>query len=121
MTQREKGFPEMTESEVWLKLAEMFDSAKPTWKFSGMVEPVAGICDALLVILWDEESISLAQKHAMTDRLGEYFNPNGKDVRCDFFWPNNRRRTSRTLRATACCFLAAMSDPLTPSKRRNGS
>ena len=48
----------------------------------------------------------------MIRRLGDYFNPNGKDPIRDHFWPNNRHRTSRTLRATACCFLAAMSDPL---------
>ena len=96
----------MTEKEAWLELAEMFDSAEPTWKFGGL--EVAGICDALLHLWVTQSKISGEEKEGMIDRLGKYFNPNGKDPSFDFFWPNDRLRTSRTLRATACCFLAAM-------------
>ena len=100
----------MTEKEAWLELAEMFDSAKPTWYCGGVGGPVSGICDALLQLAADQSKISWDMKLKMTRRLGEYFNPNGKDVSFEFFWPKNRLRTSRTLRATACGFLAAMCD-----------
>ncbi len=100
----------MTEKETWLRIAEMFDSAEPTWMWCAMLEPVAGICDALGQLAWQQREISRDERQEMIERLGEYFNPNGYDPACDFFWPNDRRRTSRTLRATACCFLAAMCD-----------
>ncbi len=100
----------MTEKEAWLEVAEMFDSARPTWHFRGVVGPINGICDALLHLANEQSRISCDVERVMIVRLGEYFNPNGKNVWFEFFWPDNHRRTSRTLRATACCFLAAMCD-----------
>ncbi len=100
----------MTEKEAWLEVAEMFDSAGPTWGWRRMTDPVAGICDALSQLSDQQSKISFAKKRRMIRRLGESFNPNGYDPWCDFFWPNNYLRINRTLRATACCFLAAMCD-----------
>lgn len=101
----------MTEKEVWLKIAEMFDSVEPTWKGPGYYRRVIGICQAT-IRLADPGiglmSISYQMAERLNARLGEYFRPNGKDPACDFFWPENCHRASRTLRATACCFLAAM-------------
>ena len=111
----------MTEKEAWLEIAEMFDSQGPTWQYYGMAEPVAGICDALLQLCSQRRKISLDGRRTMINRLGKYFNPNGKNPSFDFFWPNNRLRINRTLRATACCFLAAMCDTVTPKRRGKGS
>ena len=111
----EKGFREMTEKEAWLEIAEMFDSQEPTW-----CPGVMGICWAT-VTLQHRGMIGYATKHEMINRLGEYFNPNGKDPTRDFFWPQDTRGVNRTLRATACCFLAAMCDTVTPKRRVKGS
>jgi len=99
----------MTEKEAWLELAEMFDSAEPTWNYFASTKSVTGICDALLVS-YQKNEISSEEKRKMIERLGEYFNPNGRNINWDFFWPNNCLRASRILRATACGFLAAMCD-----------
>ncbi len=97
----------MTESEAWLKIAEMFESPGPTWRYFN--QPITGICDSLKR-LWVEESvISHTTEREMFHRLAKHFNPNGRNPAFEFFWDHNRRRSTRTLRATACCFLAAMS------------
>ena len=97
----------MTERDVWLKIAEMFDSAEPTWEGKGYYHRIVGICQATRKLA-DRRIISHQMANRLNDRLGFYFNPNGKDADYDFFWPEDRRRTSRTARATACCFLAAI-------------
>ena len=103
------GALEMTEREAWLELAKMFASGEPTWRWGCWGGYVIGICQGFTVQL-DDGRITSWQAEQMMSRLDEYFNPNGKDPTFDFFWPDNIRRTSRTLRATACCFLAAMAE-----------
>ena len=99
----------MTEKEAWLRIAEMFESGGPTWKWYATSPTIVGICQATAKLRSDF-LIDWWMKDAMNARLAEHFNPNGKDPVFEFFWPENLRRTSRDLRATACCFLAAMCD-----------
>ena len=100
----------MTEKEAWLEVAAMFEADAPTWKPPDIWEPVAGICAALLDLHNHQSKISLVRKREMIGRLGKYFNPDARDVDCEFFWPDNDLRPTRDIRATACCFLAAMCD-----------
>ena len=93
----------MTEKAAWLELAEMFDSVEPLPIFRGeyCAFPVVGICDAIL-----RQGLPLRQCSRMRQRLTS-FQPKEWAI---WYWPENITRTSRTLRATACCFLAAMCD-----------
>ena len=100
----------MTEKEAWLRLAEIFgaDGELPThfdW-------PLIGICSQTKTLV-HRRSITRYMQRRMIRRLDKYFNPNGFNPESQFFWLPNTNRPTRTLRATACCFLAAMCDPLT--------
>ena len=93
----------MTEKAAWLELAEMFDSVEPLPIFRGVYcdFPPVGICDAILC-----QGLPSRQGRRMRQRLTS-FQPHEWAI---WYWPENITRTSRTLRATACCFLAAMCD-----------
>ena len=100
------GALEMTEREAWLELAETFGADRPLpmhprgWS-------LYGICSQL-GRLYRQGTIPLCMEERMTTRLDECFNPNSVDLRKNFFWDAHDRRPTRDLRATACCFLAAM-------------
>ena len=109
----------MTEKEAWLEIAEMFESAEPVWEYS--LYPTVGICDAGKRLCYQQCVIHADLNRKMMTRLGKYFNPNGKDVQWEYFWADDTQRPTRDLRATACCFLAAMCDTVTPKRRGKGS
>ena len=85
----------MTESEAWLKLAEMFDNDTTTG---------VGLCYTVSDLAIDQ-IITGRMSRGMHRRL-LLFAPR---VGAIWFWPSSRNLEIRTLRATACCFLAAMS------------
>ena len=96
----------MTESEAWLNLAETFEADRPLPHYPKYL--LVGICSQM-GMLASQRAISIYMLKRMTARLDECFNPNGVDMNWNFFWAENDRRPTRDLRATACCFLAAMS------------
>ena len=86
----------MTEKETWLKIAAQFDAAGPC--------DAIGICHGIDTLAAAAEA-SYALCNAMKVRL-RLFSPH----QGGWYWPCDKRRVNRTLRATACCFLAAMCD-----------
>ena len=83
----------MTESEEWLKIAAGFDSrARPL---------TIGVCAALA-----GRATSWELYVSMSTRLRLFAPCEG----AAWYWPEDTRGSSRTLRATACCLLAAMAD-----------
>ncbi|KKK52010.1 hypothetical protein LCGC14_3109250 [marine sediment metagenome] len=92
----------MTEKEAWLEIARTYDGDGPCQ---------VGLC-------WSIRDIpSCAWRAAMRKRL-RLFAPSRTAV---WYWPINKSREARDLRATACCFLAAMCDTVTPKRRVKGS
>ena len=83
----------MTESEEWLEIAAGFDN--------GMRPLTIGICAALA-----GGATSWKVFVKMRERL-RLFAPHQNAI---WYWPQDTERSSRTLRATACCFLATMAD-----------
>ena len=111
---REKGSREMTEKEAWLELAAMFDSGRrlPVIYRHTNIWRVEGICDGICH-LKDRGKISDTVAGLMEKYLYDSFD-NGRI----YFWGRNGARQPR---ATACCFLAAMCDTVTPKRRVKGS
>ena len=98
----------MTEKKAWLKIAEMFDSDGPLPEMRLSPFPFIGLCHGT-VVLRRRGDISYTREDHMDRVMFAHFrydnNPNHP-----FVWPKDASRVSRTLRATACCFLAAMCD-----------
>ncbi len=80
----------MTEKEAWLEIARQM--------IEGSCGSV-GICDAIKSIA------TVDMWYTMKTRLRMFSPQEG-----GWYWPVNKRRVTRTLPATACCFLAAMCD-----------
>ena len=83
----------MTEKQAWLKFARDYDSTKHVKHI--------GLCRTI-----EDSGVSGDMGFAMRERL-RWFRPYPHAV---WYWPCNRTRLTSTLRATACCFLAAMCD-----------
>lgn len=102
-----KGFGcAMTEERAWLKLAEIFDSSKPLPSYDFV--PFIGLCHGT-AYLRRRRDINRVQEIHMDNYMFYHFLDNYQPNH-PFVWPEDRSRVSRTLRATACGFLAAMCD-----------
>ena len=97
----------MTEKEAWLKLAEMFDSNMPMPPIDENCYRIIGLCQGTAYLSL-RRTITWGMEDQMDRHMFSHFQDD--DNYGTFLWPENRRRTSRTPRATACGFLAAMCD-----------
>ncbi len=99
----------MTEKEAWLELAHEYETNSTP---SSVAERhITGLCLRI-------NAFRSAPRVAMREHLS-LFAPYRGAV---WYWAacDNSKRT-RDLRATACCFLAAMCDTVTPKRRAKGS
>ncbi|MBU8921743.1 MAG: hypothetical protein KOO63_07985 [Bacteroidales bacterium] len=104
----------MTEHKTWLKVAEVFASAKLSddgFYDAGPIlkEFVCGICDALqdMHMVGD---ITAQMCTLMKERL-LLFSPDYRGLSVDqFFWWDTENIIGNQGRILACCFLAAMTD-----------
>ena len=89
----------MTEKEAWLELANGIETHKEPYHTH------TGLCYRISAQL--DGRISKVQQTVMQRRL-KIFEPSPGAVW--WWWPRENTPETRTLRATACCFLAAMAE-----------